>query len=237
MSDGNHRSRRSDAGAAALENDPVGPLSPAAPSVDARAAHVLVVDDQPIVREFLAEVIRMQGHRVSLAADGDAALELARTDPPQLVLTDIKVRGVDGRGLVRWIRDAHPAVVSIVITGFGTVQHAVDLMRDGAFDVLTKPCPANEIVATVTKALEHHRALQSNADLRERLRVHEKLAMIGKLAAGVAHELNNPLDATLRCVRMAMERLSGDAEGREYLDLAHAGLLRMADIVKSLLTF
>jgi signal transduction histidine kinase len=153
------------------------------------------------------------------------------------VLTDLKMRGLDGHGLVRRIREAHPAVVPVVITGFGTVQHAVDLMREGAFDVLTKPCPANEIVATVTKALEHHRALQSNADLRERLRVHEKLAMIGKLAAGVAHELNNPLDATLRCVRMAMERVEGDDEGREYLDLAHAGLLRMADIVKSLLTF
>jgi signal transduction histidine kinase len=203
----------------------------------ARAAHVLVVDDQPIVREFLAEVLRMQGHRVSLASDGEAALELARSDSPQVILTDLKMTGLDGHGLIRRIRESYPAVVPIVITGFGTVQHAVDLMREGAFDVLTKPCPASEIVATVSKALEHHRALQLNTDLRERLRVHEKLAMIGKLAAGVAHELNNPLDATLRCVRMAMERLSGDAEGREYLDIAYSGLLRMADIVKSLLTF
>src|SRR5436305_15190849 len=110
-------------------------------------------------------------------------------------------------------------------------------MRRGAFDVLVKPCPAGEIVATVAKALEHNSALQGNADLRERLRVHEKLAMIGKLAAGVAHELNNPLDATLRCVRMAMERTNKDPESKEALDIAHAGLLRMADIVKSLLTF
>jgi|GEM_PF-2002919 len=203
----------------------------------AATAHVLVVDDQAIVREFLAEVLRMQGHRVTVATDGLAALELARTDPPHVLLTDLKMNGMDGQGLVRRVRETYPAVVPVVITGFGTVQHAVDLMREGAFDVLTKPCPASEIVATVNKALEHHRALQSNADLRERLRVHEKLAMIGKLAAGVAHELNNPLDATLRCVRMAMDRAQGDAEAKEVLDLAHAGLLRMADIVKSLLTF
>ena len=207
------------------------------PDLPAGTAHVLVVDDQAIVREFLAEVLRMQGHRVSVATDGLAALELARTDPPHVLLTDLKMSGMDGQGLVRRVRDTFPAVVPVVITGFGTVQHAVDLMREGAFDVLTKPCPASEIVATVNKALEHQRALQSNADLRERLRVNEKLAMIGKLAAGVAHELNNPLDATLRCVRMAMERTQADPEAREVLDLAHAGLLRMADIVKSLLTF
>jgi len=202
-----------------------------------RPAHVLVVDDQPIVREFLLEVLRIQGHRVSVASTGPEAMELARKDPPQVLLTDLKMDGMAGEDLIRKMREAHPAVVPVVITGFGTVERAVDLMRRGAFDVLTKPCPAGEIVATVSKALEHHVALQANADLRERLRVQEKLAMIGKLAAGVAHELNNPLDAALRCVRMAKERAQGDAEAGEYLDLAHAGLLRMADIVKSLLTF
>jgi len=202
-----------------------------------RPAHVLVVDDQPIVREFLSEVLKIQGHRVSVAETGPEALEIAKKDPPQVLLTDLKMDGMAGEELIRRIRETHPAVVPVVITGFGTVERTVDLMRRGAFDVLTKPCPAGEIAATVSKALEHHAALQGNADLRERLRVQEKLAMIGKLAAGVAHELNNPLDATLRCVRMAKDRAGSDAEAAEYLDLAQAGLLRMADIVKSLLTF
>jgi signal transduction histidine kinase len=202
-----------------------------------RVGHVLVVDDQAIVRDFLAEVLKAQGHRVSLADDGAKALEMIRKDAPHVLLTDLNMSGLDGHTLVRRVREGHPAVVPVVITGYGTVQHAVDLMREGAFDVLTKPCPAAEIVSTVAKAMEHHEALQSNADLRERLRVNEKLAMIGKLAAGVAHELNNPLDAALRCVRMARDRTAGDPEAREVLDLAYAGLLRMADIVKSLLTF
>lgn len=220
-----------------LTHVPTPSRAPDRPEGGEGAAHVLVVDDQAIVREYLAEVLKSQGYRVSQAADGLTALELVRKDPPLVVLTDLKMRGLDGQGLVRRVREAFPAVVPVAITGFGTVQHAVDLMRDGAFDVLTKPCPASEIVSTVAKAVEHQRALASNADLRERLRVNEKLAMIGKLAAGVAHELNNPLDATLRCVRMAGERVRDDAEARELLDLAQAGLLRMADIVKSLLTF
>ena len=201
------------------------------------SAHVLVVDDHGVVREFLADVLRAGGHRVTLAASGDEALEVARKDPPDVLLTDLSMRGMDGQELIRRIREDHPAVVPVVITGFGTVQRTVDLMRLGAFDVLTKPCAAGEIGATVAKALEHHEALRLNGDLRDRLRVQEKLAMIGKLAAGVAHELNNPLDATIRCVRMAKERAGQDAEATEYLEMAHTGLLRMADIVKSLLTF
>jgi len=203
----------------------------------AAVAHVLVVDDQPIVREFLAEILRQKGYRVTLCATGKDALEKSRDDAPNVLVTDVRMGEMDGQELMRRMAAAHPAVVPIVVTGYGTVQHAVDLMRDGAFDVLTKPCPAQEILATVARALEHHHALQANADLRVRLRTHEKLAMIGKLAAGVAHELNNPLDASLRCVRMAMDRIGGDAEAKEVLELAHSGLLRMADIVKSLLTF
>ena len=213
------------------------PSAAAAPTSSAKSAHVLVVDDQAIVREFLSEVLRLAGHRVTVADGGQAALEVARRDPPQVLLTDLKMDGMSGEDLIRTMRDVHPAIVSVVVTGFGTVERTVDLMRRGAFDVLTKPCPAGEILATVAKALEHHTALQGNADLRERLRVQEKLAMIGKLAAGVAHELNNPLDATLRCVRMARERATADAEASEYLDLAQTGLTRMADIVKSLLAF
>ena len=215
--------------------DPTEPNVAGTPTT--RPAHVLVVDDQPIVREFLAEVLKIQGHRVSCAESGLDALEIAKKDPPQVLLTDLKMSGMSGEDLIHRMRETNAAVVPVVITGFGTIERTVDLMRRGAFDVLTKPCPAGEIAATVAKALEHHAALQGNADLRERLRVQEKLAMIGKLAAGVAHELNNPLDAALRCVRMAKERVNGDAESGEYLDLAHAGLLRMADIVRSLLTF
>lgn len=203
----------------------------------ARAPHVLVVDDQQVVREFLADVLRLQGYRVSLAASGEEALEVARADAPHVCLTDLAMRGMDGTELVLKLKEQHPTVVPVVITGFGTVQRTVELMRRGAFDVLTKPCPAAEIAATIAKAMEHHDVLKANADLRERLKVQEKLAMIGKLAAGVAHELNNPLDAALRCVRLARARVEKDEEAREVLDLAQAGLVRMADIVKSLLTF
>ena len=199
--------------------------------------HILVVDDRAVVRDYVAEVLDIAGHRVTAVADGESALDTCREDPPQIVLTDLQMAPMSGRELIVKLKEECPSAVPVVLTGHGTVERAVDLMRLGAFDVLTKPCRAEEIAATVTKALEHHHALQTNQDLRERLRVQEKLAMIGKLAAGVAHELNNPLDATLRCVRLTQDCVETDPDALEYLSLAESGLQRMADIVQSLLTF
>lgn len=216
------------------DHDPHEPPQPPGPG---SPAHVLVVDDQDVVREFLQEVLELAGYRVSAAGGGREALEACREDPPYVVLTDLNMSPMSGRELILALKASAPSVVAVVLTGHGTVERAVDLMRLGAFDVLTKPCRAEEISATVAKALEHHEALKANQDLRERLRVQDKLAMIGKLAAGVAHELNNPLDATLRCVRLTRDRVNGDVEAHEYLDLAESGLTRMADIVQNLLTF
>jgi signal transduction histidine kinase len=196
-----------------------------------------VVDDDDDVRRFVRDGLEVAGRRVSEAPSVDAALEVCRRDPPQVVLTDLAMGPPTGRDLVTALRRDHPSVVPVVFTGYGTVEGAVDLMRLGAFDVLAKPCGAAEVSAVVAKALAHHAALRQNDDLRERLRVQDKLAMIGKLAAGVAHELNNPLDAVLRCVRLTRTRAQEDDEARELLDMAEAGLQRMADIVRGLLTF
>jgi CheY-like chemotaxis protein len=93
-------------------------------------AHIMVVDDQPIVREFLAGILEQQGYRVTMCASGPQALEKARTDAPGVLVTDLRMGEMDGQKSCGACARA-PAVVPIVVTGYGTVQHAVDLMREG----------------------------------------------------------------------------------------------------------
>src|SRR5438128_11115432 len=99
-----------------------------------RPAHVLVVDDQPIVREFLSEVLKIQGHRVSVAETGPEALEIAKRDPPQVLLTDLKMDGMAGAELIRHIRETQPPVLTVLITRIDTDDRTVTLIHCGTYD-------------------------------------------------------------------------------------------------------
>jgi signal transduction histidine kinase len=113
----------------------------------------------------------------------------------------------------------------------------VELIRAGVFSVLTKPVRIEDITFMVGKAVAELRMRQQNHDLERRLEISERLAMIGKLAAGVAHELNNPLDGVTRFVKLARDGMPREDDGREFLDAALHGLSRMSSIVRDLLTF
>ena len=117
------------------------------------------------------------------------------------------------------------------------VSDAVDLMRRGAFSVVPSPVDGMQLILQIEQAMRHRDLSSHNAALRRSLDVHERLAMIGKLAAGVAHELNNPLDGVLRFVNLAANSLPREAPELPYLHEARRGLRRMADIVRDLLQF
>jgi signal transduction histidine kinase len=118
-----------------------------------------------------------------------------------------------------------------------TVDDAVALMRRGAFSVVSLPLDPEKLAFQVEQALRHRDLCQKNASLEKSLETHERLAMIGKLAAGVAHELNNPLDGVLRFVNLTIDGLPKDSQQIPYLLEARRGLRRMADIVRDLLQF
>src|SRR5436190_17793173 len=130
---------------------------------------VLVVDDEANARSALAELLRDEGYRVETAADGFKALGKAEEDPPDIVLTDLKMPGMDGLELMRKLRAQDEGAVVVVMTAFGAVDTAVAAMKDGAADYLTKPVNMTELVLVLAREMERRRLRQEAGSLRARL--------------------------------------------------------------------
>src|SRR4051794_26552772 len=110
-----------------------------------RSGRVLVVDDEANARTALAELLRDEGYEVETAADAFKAMGKYEAFAPDVVVTDLKMPGMDGIELVKKLRADESAAAVIVMTAFGAVQTAVDAMRAGAADYLTKPLDFNEL--------------------------------------------------------------------------------------------
>ncbi|MCE9578937.1 MAG: sigma-54 dependent transcriptional regulator [Deltaproteobacteria bacterium] len=130
---------------------------------------ILVVDDEVNARTALAELLRDEGYEVETAADAFKALGKLDAFTPDVVVTDLKMPGMDGIELVKKVRaqDEPPAVV--VMTAFGAVHSAVDAMRAGAADYLTKPINFEELLVILTRVLDHQKLRAEAARMRRRL--------------------------------------------------------------------
>lgn len=132
------------------------------PADSAAKARVLVVDDQPAFRRLLARILGDDGYAVDEAPDAANALAMARKRPYPLILTDIRMPGMDGHGLLAKIRQEMPETQVLLLTAFGTVPDAVQAMKQGAFDYLTKPlADPEELKLVVARALQHRRLLDA----------------------------------------------------------------------------
>ena len=141
---------------------------------------VLVVDDEPDVRETLKNTLAMEGYSVETASHGHEALERMRDRPVGLVLTDIRMPGMDGLALLQSVKSLDETVEVIVLTGYGTVENAVAaLKQEGAFDFLQKPLhDVEHLITAVNRAVER-RAL--------RLKNEQMLVALRKLSSAVEH--------------------------------------------------
>src|SRR3954471_17516151 len=130
---------------------------------------VLVVDDEANARAALAELLRDDGYRVETAADGFKALGKIEEGEPDIVLTDLKMPGMDGLELLRKLRARDEDIIVVVMTAFGAVDTAVAAMKEGAADYLTKPVNLTELVLVLARELERRRLRQEAGSLRARL--------------------------------------------------------------------
>ena len=131
----------------------------------ARRARVLVVDDEENVRITTAAILEQEGYDVATASDGREALELAARVHYDLVLTDLRMDDMDGSTLIHELQQRHPSVVTIVLTGYASIESSIDALRQGVYDYLVKPCMIEDLKRTVRRALEHRRQRQQITEL------------------------------------------------------------------------
>lgn len=127
---------------------------------------ILVVDDDESLRRVTQLQLEEAGYRVLTASNGTEALDLVEDETPALVITDLKMPGLSGLELLKKIRQAYPQTTVLMITAFGTVQTAVEAMKAGAYDYITKPIDYEELVLVVNRAMERQQLVEEVHTLR-----------------------------------------------------------------------
>lgn len=135
-----------------------------------RPATILVADDDVVARELLAEALRKEGYHVEAFAGGAEVIARGRQGRVDLVLTDIRMGAVDGLTVLREFKRVSPNTAVVVLTAFGSLEGAIEAIKQGAYDYLAKPFKKEDIKLVVKRALDHCRLLQENARFREELR-------------------------------------------------------------------
>ncbi len=163
---------------------------------------LLIVDDELIVRDSLGKWFAEEGYEVATAASASEALTRLADHAWDLALVDIKMPGTDGIELERHLREVDPQLMVIIMTGYASVETAVQALKNGAYDYVTKPFDPDDIAHTVRNALSHRRALEENVQLKEAVAAAGEIPpMVGRSAAMQrvfeAIETVAPTDATV----------------------------------------
>ena len=144
-------------------------------------AHLLFVDDEPALRALMAERLADRGFEVAQAESGEKAIALLEQFAFDVVITDLRMPGIDGTQVIATALERYPGIVGIVITGYGTVKDAVDAIKRGAADFVAKPFQFDELMHVLQKALEQRRLKSENAYLRSQLEERYKFGgILGK---------------------------------------------------------
>jgi two-component system response regulator PilR (NtrC family) len=130
---------------------------------------VLVVDDEQSMRDLLSIMLRQAGYDVSVADGGERAIERLKAESFDLVLTDLRMRKVDGLTVLKAAKEHSPRTVVLVVTAYASTETAVEAMKLGAYDYVTKPFKLDELKVTVANALERRRLQQENLALKRQL--------------------------------------------------------------------
>lgn len=132
-------------------------------------AKILLVDDEPSILSVLSVLLKAENYDVVLADGGEKAADLIKSTSFDLMISDIRMHPIDGMTLLKMAREQRPAMSVLMITGYGSIETAVEALKLGAFDYITKPFKVDELLITVQRALDYNKALSENVDLKAQL--------------------------------------------------------------------
>ena len=161
--------------------------------------HILVVDDEPSMRTTLSILLKREGYQVSLAGSGAEALPLLAPGEYDMILTDLKMEGMDGIELLRHIKAVDPQAEVLIFTAYGTIASAVEAMKLGAYDYIGKPFDEEELLLKVARALERKALVKEVQDLRQELQGQGRIIAASKEMRAVLAKIDQvaPTDATV----------------------------------------
>jgi len=188
-------------------------------------ARILVVDDEENLRITTAAILEKDGYIVDVAASGDEAVSLLKNVDYDLILTDLHMEGGDGLSLLNQIRRQTPLTISVVLTGFASVESAIGALQEGAYDYLVKPCDIDSMRHTIRRGVDHRRLMlaeqkargdleQLNRELESRIEertaelriLNEELAEANRakdvFLATLSHELRTPLTPVVGWIKL-----------------------------------
>jgi PAS domain S-box-containing protein len=161
----------------------------------ADSINILVVDDEKGIREGCRRILMSEGYSVELAQNGDEGLKLVTTKPFDLILVDLMMPVMGGLEMMEEVRKLDPEIIMIVITGFATIETAVDAMKHGAYDYMPKPFAPDQVTAVVNRGLEKRRlSLQAQRLMEER---DQKLLEVAREESKILTIVNSMADGIL----------------------------------------
>lgn len=189
---------------------------------------ILVIDDEESMRDSCSQILTKDGFLTETADDGSIGLEKIKDIKPDLVLIDLKMPGISGQEVLVKAKEIDPNIIAVVITGYATVESAVEAMRRGAYDFLPKPFTPDELRIIIRRGLERRKLILETESLRK-----EKKLMEENFITMVSHQLRSPLVAILQYFEVILGGLAGEVQEKqkEMISRARARLEGLLNLI------